>query len=44
LISEERARDLSENSSYAVILGMSLDGVFESGTYLFGFEDFLIKL
>lgn len=44
LISEERARDLSENSSYAAVLGMSLDGVFESGTYLFGFEDFLIKL
>lgn len=41
---EERARNLSENSSYAVVLVMSLDGVFESGTYLFGFEDFLIKL
>jgi uroporphyrinogen decarboxylase len=41
---EERARNLSENSSYAVVLGMSLDGVFESGTYLFGFEDFLINL
>jgi uroporphyrinogen decarboxylase len=41
---EEKARSLSENSNYAVVLGMSLDGVFESGTYLFGFEDFLIKL
>jgi uroporphyrinogen decarboxylase len=41
---KERAKQLHEKTDYAVVLGMSVDGVFETGTYLFGFEDFLLKL
>jgi uroporphyrinogen decarboxylase len=41
---KENARKLYEETDYAVVLGMGADGIFESGTYLFGFEDFLLKL
>ena len=40
----ERAKTLHDKTDYSIVLGMPLDGVFESGTYIFGFEDFLIKL
>lgn len=41
---KEKIVPLKHNSKYALVLGMGMDGIFESGTYLFGFEDFLIKL
>ena len=41
---KEKILPLKLNSEYAIVLGMCMDGIFESGTYLFGFEDFLIKL
>ena len=41
---KERILPLKLSSEYAIVLGMCMDGIFESGTYLFGFEDFLIKL
>jgi len=41
---KEKAKQLHEKTPYSIVLGMSVDGLFESGTYLFGFEDFLVKL
>ena len=41
---KEKILPLKLSSEYAIVLGMGVDGIFESGTYLFGFEDFLIKL
>ena len=41
---KEKILPLKLSSEYAIVLGMGMDGIFESGTYLFGFEDFLIKL
>jgi uroporphyrinogen decarboxylase len=41
---KEKLLPLKLSSEYAIVLGMGMDGIFESGTYLFGFEDFLIKL
>ncbi|MBM3708800.1 MAG: hypothetical protein FJW61_00055 [Actinobacteria bacterium] len=41
---KEQIELLKKQNQYAIVLGMSMDGIFEMGTYLFGFEDFLVKL
>lgn len=41
---EEWARDLYENTDFAVVAGHSMFGVFELGCWLCGFNDFLPRL